>query len=1236
MTTEGSPETLGQNAWLLDEMYRRYLESPESVSETWRDFFADFRPAAVAASSSGDGQPPPAPAAATPAPGSLTAHAGPSVRHVSAPPAPAPTPAPAAPPPPAAGTQAGPAPAPAAPSGVEGDQATPMKGPAAAIVRNMQASLQVPTATSVRTVAAKILEENRRILNTHLQGTRGRKVSFTHLIAWAAVRAMAQVPAMNSAYTEVDGKPVHVQHKAVNLGLAVDLERKDGTRTLVVPNVKGADRMSFAEFHTSYEDAVRKARTAKLTPDDFAGTTATITNPGMIGTEHSVPRLMPGQGVIVGVGSITYPVGLGAADPQTLARVGVSKTVTLTSTYDHRVIQGAESGEFLQWMERLLLGESSFYDDLFASLGVRHEPYRWERDRNPEHQAGLLDPQIEKGGRVVQLIRSYRVRGHLVADVNPLEHDVLHHQELDPTTYGLTIWDLDREFFADDLGGHNCLKLRDILDTLQETYCRSIGYEYMHIQDPAQKRWMQLQIEIPHRPISSTDKRRILNKLNCATAFEEFLGTKFVGHKRFGLEGSEALIPMLDSLLVAAADSSMTEAIIGMPHRGRLNVLANIMGKNHEQIFREFEGEIDPGTVMGSGDVKYHLGAEGTYESPSGRTIELILSPNPSHLEAVDPVVAGMARARQSALGPDGHDRVLPILMHGDAAFAGQGVVAETLNLSQLPGYRCGGTVHIVVNNGIGFTTTPEDARSSHYATDVARMVQAPIFHVNGEDPEACVKAVRIALAFRQAFYKDVVIDLVAYRRRGHNEADEPAFTQPRMYAQIEARRPIRKIYTEQLVNRGDISLEEAEASLEEYRSMLSSELDETRQQVAEVGEVEAEPMPPAVGVLPHVTTAVDRAELNRIVAVLTTVPEGFTVHPKLGRLLEDRATMLERDAVDWAMGEALAFGSLLAEGVSVRLSGQDSSRGTFSQRHSVFVDQETEREWVPLQDLQSRFRVYDSLLSEYAVLGFEYGFSVERPDSLTIWEAQFGDFANGAQIIVDQYVVAGEDKWDQTSGLVMLLPHGFEGQGPEHSSARIERYLILAAEDNIQVTQPTTPAQYFHLLRRQMRREVRKPLIVFTPKSLLRLKAAHSAAVDFTEGTFEELIADRTADPAAVRRVLVCSGRLYYDLDARRRADGRDDVAILRVEQLYPFPRARLREELARYPGVTDVVWCQDEPDNMGPLRFVQVRLPAQVPEGVAFSYAARTGSGSPATGSAAVHRQEQEALLSQAFGPG
>ncbi|MCC7076254.1 MAG: multifunctional oxoglutarate decarboxylase/oxoglutarate dehydrogenase thiamine pyrophosphate-binding subunit/dihydrolipoyllysine-residue succinyltransferase subunit [Acidimicrobiia bacterium] len=1189
----GLPDaSFGPNRWVLEEMYREYARDASSVSETWREFFHDYEP----------------------------------VLQVPAAPAPAPA--------------TTPAPAPARPAAPEvtpqTEDAVALRGAAARIVENMERSLAVPTATSVRTIPAKVLEENRRLINERLRGHRGGKVSFTHLIGFAVVQAVREVPVMNAAFVDLDGKPAVRRDTQVNLGLAVDVKKRDGSRSLLVPNIKDAANLDFAAFHAAYEDLIRKVGENALGPDDFAGTSISLTNPGMIGTVSSVPRLMPGQGAIVGVGSLAWPAGFAGADEDTLARLGLSKIMTLTSTYDHRIIQGAESGEFLRRCEQLLLGEHDFYDTVFASLGMRFEPVRWSHDRSPERRGeAAVDAAMEKAAQVLQLVNMWRVRGHLVAAVDPLGTKQLRHVELDPAYYGLTVWDLDRRFPTGGLAGTHSLALREIIEVLREAYGRTVGVEYMHIQDPAEKHWIQDRVEGADPILPTPDQQRILAKLNAAEAFEGFLQTKFVGHKRFGIEGAETVIPMLDALLSAAGDDRMTEVVMGMTHRGRLNVLANVLGKSYTDIFREFEGDIDPETVQGSGDVKYHVGAEGVHVTPSGREVHVTLASNPSHLEAVDPVVEGMARAMQSRIGPEGHLRVLPVLLHGDAAFAGQGVVAETLNLSQLIGYRTGGTVHLVINNQIGFTTVPEDARSSFYATDIAKMVQAPILHVNGDDPEAAVHVVRLAFAYRQTFHKDVVIDLRCYRRYGHNEADEPSYTQPRLYEQIKSRRSVRKLYTERLVNRGDLSVDEAEAALTEFRQMLQAALDETRQSLEP--DVEAKPVPPARGVLPHVATGVARDRLDHYAEVLTTLPPEFSLHPKLVRWLEDRRTQLGRDAVDWSLGEALAFASLLDEGHTIRLSGQDSRRGTFSHRHSCLVDHETEEEYCPLTALETsdvRMRVYDSLLSEYAVLGFEFGYSVVRPDALVMWEAQFGDFANGAQIVIDQFIVAAGEKWHQPSGVVLLLPHGYEGQGPEHSSARLERFLVLCAKDNIVVAQPTTSAQYFHLLRRQVHGPARRPLVVMTPKSLLRLPAARSAAGDLEHGSFEEVLGDTfVADANAVTRVLICSGRLYYDLVAERERLGRTDVAIVRLEQLYPFPADALVKELDRYPAGAAVVWVQDEPDNMGAWTFIRVRAQRFLDSQRYLLRVARSGSGSPATGSGTVHAQEARSLLDAAF---
>jgi 2-oxoglutarate dehydrogenase E1 component len=828
-----------------------------------------------------------------------------------------------------------------------------------------------------------------------------------------------------------------------------------------------------------------------------------------------------------------------------------------------------------------------------------------------------------------------------MADTNPLEFDLRRHPDLDVVQHGLTLWDLDREFpvgaFGEAVrnehsGGKQLMKLREILGVLRDSYCRTIGIEYMHIQDPEQRKWLQDRVEMHHESLDRQEQLRILGKLNQAEAFETFLQTKFVGQKRFSLEGGESVIPLLDAVVSEAAHDDMDEVVIGMAHRGRLNVLTNIVGKSYGQVFREFEGNLDPRTAHGSGDVKYHLGAEGEYTAIDDEKVKVSLTSNPSHLEAVDPVVEGIARAKQDIInrGATGFT-VLPVLIHGDAAFAGQGVVAETLNLSQLRGYRTGGTVHVVINNQVGFTTSPTAARSSVYSTDVARMIQAPIFHVNGDDPEAVVRVARLAYEFRQAFKKDVVIDMLCYRRRGHSEVDEPSFTQPVMYDLIDAKRSVRKIYTESLIGRGDITVEEAEAALRDYQEQLERVFAETRDAARTPPEVA--PEPPAERV---VETAVSPEVLKQIGESQITMPEGFTVHPRLLPQLQKRAEMVSEGGIDWAMGETIAFGSLLIEGTPIRLAGQDSRRGTFGQRHSVLVDRRTAEEYTPLAHLsddQATFYVYDSLLSEFAAMGFEYGYSVARSEALVLWEAQFGDFANGAQSVVDEFISAGEVKWGQRSSVVLLLPHGYEGQGPDHSSARIERYLALSGEDNWTVAEPSTPANYFHLLRRQALSGRRKPLVVFTPKSMLRLRAATSVPEDFTSGQWQPVIDDpRQPAPGEVRRVLLASGKVYYDLDKRRDKDGHDDIAIVRLEQLYPLPADELRATLGRYSSASEVVWVQDEPANQGVWPYIALNLPQHL-DGMSLQRVSRTSSASPAVGSHNAHEAEQNGILDAAF---
>ncbi len=1136
------------------------------------------------------------------------------------------------------------------------DEIVPLRGPAARLVANMDSSLTVPTATGVRSMPAKVMIDNRILINEHLRRNRGGKLSFTHVIGYAVIKALKAMPGMNHSFTQVDGKPAVVHPAHINLGLAIDLPKPDGTRSLVVPSVKAADTLDFFQFWNAYEAIVRKARDNKLTIEDFSGTTITLTNPGTIGTVHSVPRLMKGQGAIIGVGAMEYPAEWQGASDETLARHGISKVMTLTSTYDHRVIQGAGSGDFLRLVHSYLLGENGFYDEIFSSLRIPYEPVRWSRDLAVSH-----DDDLPKTVRVQKLIHAYRVRGHLLADTDPLEYRQRKHYDLDLATHGLTLWDLDREVASGGFGGKDLATLREILDILRDSYCRTIGVEYMHIQDSEQRDWMQAKVERHQIRLTRDEQMRILRRLNAAEAFETFLQTKFVGQKRFSLEGGESVIALLDRVLSQAADDGLDEVCLGMPHRGRLNVLANIAGKSYAQIFREFEGTQDPRTIQGSGDVKYHLGTEGVFTSEEGKTTKISLAANPSHLEAVNPVLEGIVRAKQDRLnkGPNAFT-VLPVLMHGDAAFAGQGVVLETLQLSQLRGYRTGGTIHLVVNNQVGFTTAPSSSRSSVYSTDLGRAIQSPIFHVNGDDPEACVRVAELAYEFRQQFNKDVIVDLVCYRRRGHNEGDDPSMTQPLMYNLIERKRSVRKLYTEALIGRGDISVEDAESALRDYQGRLEQVFIDTREaaRATKAAEASGAPSDPPSSVAAKaglerpgaqveddlrihraMKTSITTDLMHRLGDAWTAYPKGYTVHSKLVKLMERRAEMTRSGEIDWGMGELLAFGSLLAEGVPVRLAGQDTRRGTFTQRHAVLIDKVTAEEWTPLLYLgkeQAKFWVYDSLLSEYAAMGFEYGYSVERPDALVLWEAQFGDFANGAQTIVDEFISSGEQKWNQRNSVVLLLPHGYEGQGPDHSSARIERYLQLCAQENMTVAYPSTPASHFHLLRRQAYQRPRRPLIVFTPKQLLRLKAAVSSVEDFTESSFQPVISDHAAlDKRAVSRVLIASARVIYDLEAERTAREDTTTAIVRVEQLYPIPTVELAAAVREYPNA-ELVWVQDEPQNQGAWPFMVVNLPQlMVAEGEhrPLRVVSRPASASSSTGSSKVHAVEQATLIHEAF---
>ncbi|MBB3040763.1 multifunctional oxoglutarate decarboxylase/oxoglutarate dehydrogenase thiamine pyrophosphate-binding subunit/dihydrolipoyllysine-residue succinyltransferase subunit [Nocardioides soli] len=1241
----------GANEWLVEEMYDQYRRDPDSVDPTWKKYFQSNGKGAGGANGTTQAPPgsksgsPGTARAPEPAPAQQPAQQ-PAAKHAAEPvqehrPDPTPTPAPIARPrpeskaaEPAKGTS-NPVPKesrPAAPAPTKDEPTyTVLRGAPARTVQNMDVSLTVPTATSVRSVPVKLLWDNRTVINNHLARARGGKVSFTHLVGYALVKALKTMPEMNSGYDVVDGKPNLITPAHINLGLAIDVKKSDGTRQLLVPSIKAAETMDFAAFWTAYEEIVRKTRDNKLTIEDFQGTSISLTNPGGIGTVHSVPRLMKGQGTILGVGAMEYPAEWQGASADAIARNGISKVMTLTSTYDHRVIQGAQSGEFLKRIHELLLGADDFYDEIFRSLRIPYQPIRWNADIATSH-----DDEISKQARILELIHAYRVRGHMMADTDPLEYRQRTHPDLEIESHGLTLWDLDREFAAGSFGGEGrrFMKLRDVLGILRDSYCRTTGIEYMHIMDPEQRRWIQERVEQPHTKPPREEQLRILLKLNQAEAFETFLQTKFVGQKRFSLEGGETTIPVIDEICEAAAEAGLDEVTMGMAHRGRLNVLANIVGKNYSQIFREFEGNIDPRTVQGSGDVKYHLGAEGAFTAGTGAQIKVSVAANPSHLEAVDPVLEGIARAKQDVLDRGAAYPVLPLLVHGDAAFAGQGVVAETLNLSQLRGYRTGGTIHVVVNNQVGFTTSPGSSRSSLYCTDVARMVQAPIFHVNGDDPEACIRAARLAFEYRQAFNKDVVIDLVCYRRRGHNEGDDPSYTQPLMYDLIEQKRSVRKLYTESLIGRGDITIEEAEQVLRDYQQQLERVFTEVREATSQPSEWTTVPDYPdkPTG---ETNTAITLDVMKRIADAYVTPPEGFTVHPKVMPQLQRRAAAIADGPIDWGTGEILAFGSLLMEGRPVRLAGQDSRRGTFVSRFATIIDRKNADEWTPLASLtedQAKFYVYDSLLSEYAALGFEYGYSVARPEALVLWEAQFGDFVNGAQTVIDEFITSGESKWNQQSGVVLLLPHGYEGQGADHSSARIERFLTMAADEAFVVAQPSTPASYFHLLRQHSLGEEHKPLIVFTPKSMLKRKEAAARPEDFTGGSFRPFLGDESADQEKVDTLLLCSGRVTWDLMVERakREDG-ERFAIARVEQLYPRPEAEIREEIARYPHLRTVRWVQDEPLNMGAWPHYAVNVWPHVDAQV--EVVCRPESSSPAVGTIKRHGEEQKDLVARAF---
>lgn len=1229
-------EHFGANAGYVEGLLSRYKADPNTVDETWQSFFKDLLSGSSPLENGNGQSAQPAAIESQPAKPTEQPAAAPANKETS-------------------GAQPQ---KPQAPVTVGADvEVKPIIGAGKKIVENMEQSLSVPTATSVRSIPVKVMVENRTIINENLKTSGRGKVSFTHIIAWAIIKAIKAYPQMNTGYGFIDGKPSRLENDSVNLGLAIDIEKKDGSRNLLVPNIKAADKMNFGEFFDAYNAVVKKARDGKLEISDFQGTTISLTNPGTIGTVSSNPRLMSGQSAIIATGAIEYPAEFQGMTAAALSQLGVSRTITLTSTYDHRVIQGAESGLFLAKIHEFIVGQHGFYDEIFKDLEINYPPLRWAEDYNPSIFGGdQFRKQTEKQANVLQLINAYRIRGHLLADIDPLNMTSHHAAELDLENYNLTIWDLDREFITGGLHGTETATLREILSILRRAYTGKVGIEYRHIQNKEEKQWIRERIRqqfVDTEPLSAEVKKELLQKLIVAEQFEQFLHKKYLGQKRFSLEGTETVIPMLDQLVELSSERGVDEIFVGMAHRGRLNVLSNIVGNSEtgdmaERIFTVFEGSSHPSFPADEGDVKYHQGAVGERTTRGGRKIRVELACNPSHLEFVDAVVEGMARARQDEILDSADDnreevidKVLPVLLHGDAAFAGQGIVMETLQLAALKGYRTGGTIHIVINNQIGFTTGVDSARSSIYSTDAAQITQLPIFHINGDDPEAAYRVVQIALDYRQEFNKDVALDLIGFRRLGHNEGDEPSYTQPLMYAKVKAHPGVRHLYAQQLMREKVIS----EADLEEMTNKVVAKYEEI---LANAKRLVSE-KPHKAELKPDIQdedgsnvlgTGVSREVLQQVSEKISLVPEGFSVNPKMVGQLARRAKMGTGEVpMDWGFGEAMAFGTLVVEGKVVRLSGQDSGRGTFSQRHAMMYDTNTGQPWCPLSELRSesnpaaRFQVFDSSLSEQGVLGFEYGYSTLAPDALVMWEAQFGDFSNGAQVIIDQYIAASEDKWQQRCRLVMLLPHGYEGQGPEHSSARLERYLQLCAENNMQVCYPTTPAQYFHMLRRQVKQEVVRPLIVMTPKSLLRLPAASSNIDELTTGGFQPVLDDSNVnDKSKVKRILLCSGKVYYDLETAR-TDSKDErVAILRLEQFYPFPATRLKEVFASYPNATELFWVQEEPQNMGGWTFVQPRL-EEVRGELKLQYVGRSASASPATGSYVIHGLEQEKLVGEAM---
>ncbi len=1154
----------------------------------------------------------------------------------------------------------------AAPAKAAHGEAKPLRGPAATLAKAMDESRSIPTATSFRELAVDTLDAKRKALNAVLK-ERGMKVSFTHLIAWAIVKAGQEWPVMGRAFEEREGKPTVIEPGGVNLGIAVDVERK-GKRSLMVPCIKGADGLDFKGFHSYYEELITKTRENSLTADDFQGTNISLTNPGGLGTVASVPRLLKGQGTIVACGSLAYPVEWRHATPEKIKALGISKVMTMTSTYDHRVIQGAESGSFLRRIEELLQGEDDFYESVARDLDVPPEPITSAHAASasapplaaPGAPGGVAAPSVSAKPNMelmqavqaaTSLLKAYRTHGHLAARLDPLGSEPKGDPAIQPETLNLTpelMSQIPAEILRIGVEGETLL---EVLPRMREAYCGTIAYQIEHLSSHQQRMWLRDMIETGwHRkPLEPEEKQRLLDRLIQVFGFERYLERAYLGQKMFSIEGLDTVVPMLDEVFEMAHTEGAHDVVIGMAHRGRLAVLAHNIGRPVESIIAEFEGAKAIEAVKslaaiptgGTGDVKYHYGHNGIFKTKDDSEIGVRLYPNPSHLEYVDPVVTGAARASQTSRqnGRLEHDPMaaVPVLLHGDAAFPAQGVVAETLNLQSLKGYATGGTIHLIQNNQIGFTTDPEEGRSTPYAADMAKGFNVPIIHVNADDPEACLGAVRLAMAYRERWGRDVVIDLIGYRRFGHNETDEPAYTQPLMAAKIKEHPPVSQLYAEELVKEGMITPDEVEERNDQRQKSLKSAHDDLRQKI-ESGDF-ADPTATGTGELdrtrsPSVETAVPEDRLRKLNEELLRVPDSFTIHRKLRKPLSKRLDAMNDGGIEFGHAEALALGSLLTEDVHIRFTGQDTERGTFSHRHLVLHDEKTGLRYAPIQNLpeaKAPLELHNSPLSESACLGFEYGYSAHEPDSLVLWEAQFGDFGNSAQVIIDSFIVSAEAKWGQTSRLTLLLPHGYEGAGPEHSSARIERFIQLAAEGNIRIANPSTAAQYFHLLRRQAHIQKARPMVVFTPKGLLRLPRATSTLEDLTAGSFEFVLDDSHAQnrKEKVERLVLCSGKIYYDIDAAPKREETENVAIARAELLYPFAKEQLTETIESYPNLKEIVWVQEEPRNMGAWSVMQRRMPELLPEGVELGYIGRPPRASPGEGYAVAHTREQERIV-------